>query len=109
MLFKEGSVRTGVLQHFYISPYLRREGQKEGESIHFWNGLFNGSPKIPKSVIWAIRGNFCGRSLKFDVTYQPASLKGIASNLISANIRIIESKVIDIHLISTLCQKIFGV
>ena len=61
------------------------------KSIHFWKGVFTGSRKISKSEPYELQEKrFCGRSLKFYVTYQPqteittspASLEGIASNWI---------------------------
>ena len=59
--------------HFYIFGLnLRNEDQREDKSIHFWKGLFAGSPKISKSEPYDLQEkSFCGRSLKFDVTYQP--------------------------------------
>ena len=76
MRLKEGSVRIGVLWHIFI--YLAQTWEaKIGEggrckSIHFWKRLFTGSPKIPKSQPNELREkSFCGRSLTFDVTYQP--------------------------------------
>ena len=84
------------MTHFYIfGPNLRSEdwgGGGRGKSIHFWKRLFTGSPKITKSQPNELREkSFCGRSLTFDVTYQPQAemlinllhfLEGIASNLI---------------------------
>ena len=51
MLLKEGSVRTGVLQHIFMYFVLLEKRRSGGgdKSIHFWNGLFNGSPNIPES------------------------------------------------------------
>ena len=61
--------------HFYIfGPNLGSEGWGggRGKSIHFWKGLFTGSPKIPKSQPNELQEkSLYGRSLKFDVTYQP--------------------------------------
>ena len=77
MRLKEGSVRIGVPQHIflYIWPQLEKPkvgGGERGKSIHFWKGLFTGSPKIPKSEPYELQEkSFCGKSLKFDVTYQP--------------------------------------
>ena len=68
---KEGSVRIGVPQHIFIYLALRsREGKWGGKSIHFWKGLFTGSPKISKSEPYELQEkSFCGKSLKFDGTY----------------------------------------
>ena len=45
------------------------------KSIHFWKGLFTGSPNISKSEPCELQEkSFCGRSLKFDVTYQPQTI-----------------------------------
>ena len=45
------------------------------KSIHFWKGLFTGSTKISKSEPYELQEkSFCGRSLKFDVTYQPLTV-----------------------------------
>ena len=69
MRLKEGSVRTNVLRHKLGK---QRLGGGRGKSIHFWKGLFTGSPKIPKSQPNELQEkSFCGRSLKFDVSYQP--------------------------------------
>ena len=41
------------------------------KSIHFWKGLFTVSPKNSKSEPYELQEkSFCGRSLKFYVTYQ---------------------------------------
>ena len=45
------------------------------KSIHFWKGLFTGSTKISKSEPYELQEkSFYGRSLKFDVTYQPQTV-----------------------------------
>ena len=68
----------------------QRGGGGGGGSIHFWKGLFTGSPKISLAEPRKLQGkSYCGRSLKCDATYQsqlknatPTSLEGIISNLI---------------------------
>ena len=59
--------------HFYIFGLnLRNEDRGGGrdKSIHFWKGLFAG--RISKSEPDELQEkSFCGRSLKFNVTYQP--------------------------------------
>ena len=61
--------------HFRIFGLnLRNEdlGGGGGKSIHFWKGLFTGSPKISKPLPYELQEkSFCGRSLNFYVTYQP--------------------------------------
>ena len=43
-----------------------------GQKYTFLEGLFTGSPKISKSEPYELQEkSFCGRSLKFYVTYQP--------------------------------------
>ena len=50
-------------------------GGGDDKSIHFWKGLFTGSTKISKSETYELQEkSFCGRSLKFDVTYQPQTV-----------------------------------
>ena len=43
-----------------------------GQKHTFWKGLFTGNPKISKSEPYELQEkSFCGRRLKFYVTYQP--------------------------------------
>ena len=55
----------------YIWPYLRNEDRGAGgKSMQFWKGLF--TERISKLEPDELQEkSFCGRSLKFNVTYQP--------------------------------------
>ena len=82
MRVKEGSVRIGVPQHIFIYlAHLRSvDWGGGGKSIHFWNDLFTGSPKISKSEPYELQDkSFCGRSLKFDIFHIYSLSKDVLS------------------------------
>ena len=98
------------LKHFSCSIL-----DQEFVNIHFWKGLFTGSPKIPKSEPYELQEkSFCGRSLKFDVTCRPQGEMLLPLHLWKELLQISfepisesQNQKVDIFLISTLCQKVF--